>query len=181
MSERPWPSLSVQPHCAPQQNRPPDHLPSASTSLDVDVPPRLSMSQMTTPRWSFLDDVQHYRQAGLSALAVWRPKLVDYGEEKSAELLQEHRLRVSSLNWAGGFTGANGYSFKEAVQDVRDAVRTAERLGARVLTIVSGSRLGHIQPHATRLLLEGIHETVDIAAEFGITLALPADAPAVSR
>ncbi len=172
MSERSWPSLSFRPHSTSHSESPTTPAQRSRTSWDLEVPACLSMSQMTTCRWSFLEDVQRYRQAGFSALAAWRPKLVDFGEERSAELLQDSGLRVSSLNWAGGFTGANGYSFNEAVHDVRETIRTASRLGAPVVTIVSGAKLGHIQPHATRLLVEGLTATVDIAAEWGVTLAL---------
>ena len=39
--------------------------------------PRLSMNEMTTFRWSFEEDVQHYREAGYPAIGVWRQKLAD--------------------------------------------------------------------------------------------------------
>ena len=49
----------------------------------------LSMNEMTTYRWSFEEDVQHYSAAGIEAIGVWRQKLADYGEEKGIELLSE--------------------------------------------------------------------------------------------
>ena len=75
------------------------------------------MSQMTTCRSSFLEDVVNYQRAGISRMAVWRPKLNDFGEELCAEVIRDTGIEVSSLGWAGGFTGVNGHSYVEAVHD----------------------------------------------------------------
>ena len=66
----------------------------------------LSICELTTYRWSFEEDVHHYASAGVGALGVWRQKLSDCGESHARQLLADHHLRVSSLFWAGGFTGA---------------------------------------------------------------------------
>lgn len=133
---------------------------------------RLSMSEMTTYRWSLIDDVAAYREAGIEAIAVWRPKLVEFSEERGIDLLRESGLAVSSLAWAGGFTGSNGHSFAEALDDGRDAIRTAARLGAESLVIISGSRSGHTGNHSRRLLIDGLKVLGDAAAEHNVTLAL---------
>lgn len=130
------------------------------------------MSQMTTCRWSFLDDVIHYQDAGINHMAVWRPKLCDFGEERCIELVRDAGIHVSSLGWAGGFTGGNGHSFHEAVEDARDAVLTAAALGAECLTIISGAQRGHIPSHARRLVIDGLASILDLACEYGVTLAL---------
>ena len=127
---------------------------------------------MTTYRWSFFEDVIGVDRAGFRRLAVWRRKLDDFGIDRAVELLHDHRIQVSSLNWAGGFTGSSGFTFAEAVEDVRDAIRDAAALGARTLSIVSGPRGGHISTHARRILMEGLSATVDVAAEHGVVLAL---------
>ena len=85
----------------------------------------LSVNQLTTYRWSFEEDVCHYVDAGISAIGVWRQKLSDYGEEKAAELLRETNLQVSNLLWAGGFTGSDGRSYRESLQDAAAAIRLA--------------------------------------------------------
>ncbi len=87
--------------------------------------PRLSMNEMTTYRWSFDEDVQHYRAAGIPAIGVWRRKLSDFGEQRGIELLKESGLAVSNLLWAGGFTGSEGHTFRESVDDAVEAIRLA--------------------------------------------------------
>lgn len=130
------------------------------------------MSETTTYRWSLLDDVNAYREAGYSAIALWRPKLTEFGEERGIELLLESGLAVSSLSWAGGFTGSSGHSYREVIEDARDAIRTAAALRAACVVVVSGARAGHTRNHARRLLIDALMQLADLAAEHGVKLAL---------
>src|SRR5205085_283482 len=109
------------------------------------VVPRMSMHEMTTYHWSFLEDVSSYRSAGINAIGVWLQKLVEFGEERGAELLRESGLAVASLSYAGGFTGSDGYSFREAVDAALEAVDLAAELQASCLVLISGSRAGHTE------------------------------------
>ncbi len=133
---------------------------------------RLSMNEMTTFRWSFEEDVQNYVAAGIDGIAVWRQKLSDFGEGKGAELLAESELAVSSLLWAGGFTGSDGRSHKESVEDAIDAVRLAADLKAGCLIVYTGSRSGHTHNHARRLFKSALKELSPVASERGVSLAV---------
>lgn len=133
---------------------------------------RFSINEMTTYRWSFEEDVQHCAAMGVESIAVWRQKLSDFGEEKGVELLGESGMRVSSLLWAGGFTGSDGRSHKEAVADARDAIHLAADLHAECLIVYSGTRSGHTRSHANRLLRNALTKLLPIACEFGIRLAV---------
>ncbi len=132
----------------------------------------ISMNELTTYRWSFEEDVQHYAQAGFDAIAVWRHKLSDFGEEKGAELIADCGLKVSSLLWAGGFTGSDGRSFKDSVEDAHEAVRLAAQLKTKCLIVHSGSRAGHTHNHARRLLTNALKDLLPHAEEAGVVLAL---------
>lgn len=134
--------------------------------------PKLSMNQMTTYRWSLLDDVTAYRECGFDGIGLWRRKVTDFGEERSIELLRESELPVSNLLWGGGFTGADGRSFRESVEDAVDAIRLAGALGTRTLVIISGARGGHTHNHARALLVDALKEIAPIASEEGVSLAL---------
>ncbi|MBP87076.1 MAG: xylose isomerase [Planctomycetaceae bacterium] len=133
---------------------------------------RFSINEMTTYRWSFEEDVHHCAAAGIESIAVWRQKLSDFGEDKGVELLAESGVSVSSLLWAGGFTGSDGRSHKEAVADARDAIHLAAELNAECLIVYSGARAGHTQSHANRLLRTALTSLLPIACEFGIPLAI---------
>ena len=139
------------------------------------------MNEMTTYRWSLLDDVMGYREGGYQAMGVWRPKLSEFGEERGIELLRDSGLAVSSVSWAGGFTGSSGHTYLEAVEDASDTVRTAGCLGARCAVIVGGARAGHTQRHARRLLVDALKLLAAPAAEAGVALALAPMHPMFSR
>jgi len=133
---------------------------------------RISINEMSTYHWSLLEDVAGYRAAGVSGIGVWRRKLSDFGEERGIELLHDSELTVSSFWSAGGFTGSDGQTFREAVDDALDALRLAAQLKAGCLVVVSGARAGHTFNHARRLLCEALRELGDAAAHFGLAIAL---------
>jgi len=133
---------------------------------------RISMNELTTYRWSFEEDVQRDAAAGLTGIAIWRQKLADYGEEKGIDLLAECGLGVSALMWAGGFTGSDGRSHRESVDDAHEALQLAHQLRSACLVIYSGPRAGHTVNHARRLLTNALKELLPHAAELGVPLAL---------
>lgn len=132
----------------------------------------LSVNETTTFRWSFEEDVAGYVAAGIPAMGVWRPKLSDCGQARAVELLGQSGLKVSHLLWAGGFTGSDGRSYRESVDDAAEALRTAAALGAGSLVVYSGARAGHTYNHARRLIQGALSELVPTAAELGVTLAV---------
>ena len=134
--------------------------------------PRISINEMTTYHWSLLEDVAGYRAAGVSSIGVWRRKLSDFGEERGVELLRDSDLAVSSFWSAGGFTGSDGQTFREAVDDALDALRLAAQVRAGCLVVVSGARAGHTLSHARRLICDALRELGDTAAHSGLAIAL---------
>jgi sugar phosphate isomerase/epimerase len=134
--------------------------------------PRVSINEMTTYHWSLLEDVTGYQAAGVQSIGVWRRKLCDFGEERGVELLRESGLIVSTFSSAGGFTGSDGQTFREAVDDALDAVRLAAELRAGCLVVVTGGRSGHTFNHARRILRDALWEIGDAAGRLGVNIAL---------
>jgi len=130
------------------------------------------MNEMTTYRWSFLEDVLYYREMAIDAMGVWLRKLEDFGEERGIDLLRESGIKVTSVSWGGGFTGANGHSFREAIDEAREAIRLSGQMGADCLVIVSGPRNSHTKKHMRRLLVDGLRRLADQAAENAVKLAV---------
>ncbi|HLQ46836.1 MAG TPA: sugar phosphate isomerase/epimerase family protein [Planctomycetaceae bacterium] len=133
---------------------------------------KLSINAVTTYRWSFEEDVVRYRLAGIEAIGLWLPKLLEYGEERGAELLEENGLAVSSLSWAGGFTGAFGHELDDVLAETRELIRLAGRLHAGSLIVVTGPKNNHLNKHANRLLVDSLKELADEAAENDVLLSL---------
>ncbi len=133
---------------------------------------RLSINEVTTYRWSFEEDVANYLAAGITAIGAWRQKMSDFGEEKAVELLADSGLTVSNLLWAGGFTGADGRTYRDCVEDGHDAIRLAAAAKAGCLVVYSGSRGGHTYNHARRLFRDAMDEILPLAAELDVVLAI---------
>lgn len=133
---------------------------------------RLSMNELTTYRWSFEEDVRHYAAAGYDGIGVWREKLADCGEENALRRLADAGLSVSLLSWAGGFTGSDGRTHLEAIEDGLDAVRLAARLRAECLIVHSGARGGHTRSHVRRLFRDGLDRLLAVAEPLGVTIAV---------
>src|SRR5262245_6385542 len=140
--------------------------------------PRLSMNEMTTYRWSFEEDVRHYVAAGIPAIGVWRRKLSDFGEQRAIELLKDSGLAVSNLLWAGGFTGSEGHTFRESIDDAAEAIRLAAEMKAACLVVYSGARAGHTHNHARRLVVTALAELAQLAEEQRVILAVEPMHPA---
>jgi sugar phosphate isomerase/epimerase len=134
--------------------------------------PRVSINETTTYHWSFDEDVTHFETVGVGGVGVWRKKLCEFGEERGIEMLGDSRLKVSSLACAGGFTGSDGQSFREAVDDALDAVRLAAEMQASCLVVVTGARAGHTSNHARNIVCQALRELGDAGGELGVQIAV---------
>ena len=113
-----------------------------------------------------------YHDAGINRMGVWRPKLDEYGEERAIDLVHDTKMSVSSVSWAGCFTGQNGHPYAESLADAKDTLRIAGALGAECVVMLSGAQSGHILSHAKRLFISALNELGDLAGEVGVKLAV---------
>ncbi len=132
----------------------------------------LAISQLSTLRWSFEEDAQAYAARGFKGIGIYRPKLEDFGLDRTIDLLAESSLSVTSLSWVGGFTGSDGRAFEEAVLDAVSAVRDAANLGAETLIVLAGGRNNHIRNHARRTLCDALKEIAEVAEDFGVRMSI---------
>ncbi|MEZ6092859.1 MAG: sugar phosphate isomerase/epimerase family protein [Pirellulaceae bacterium] len=132
----------------------------------------IAVNQSSSLKWSFYQDVVRYASRGLDGIGVCRQKLSDVGRDEAADFLYEMKMSVSSLSWAGGFTGCNAMSLRDAIDDAIDGIETAAMLKANCLVIHSGHRNGHTYKHSRRLFDDAMFELLPIAEELGVTLAL---------
>jgi sugar phosphate isomerase/epimerase len=132
----------------------------------------LSMNEITTYRWSFGEDVENYQSAGYRAIGVWRHKMSDWDEDAAVDLLADSGLTVSNLLWAGGFTGSDGRSLADSVEDAAQALRLAAAINAGCLVIYPGGRNNHTFRHADRLLRMALKELLPLAEILEVPLAI---------
>jgi sugar phosphate isomerase/epimerase len=132
----------------------------------------LSMNEITTFRWSFEEDVENYQQAGYRAIGVWRQKLNDGDEDRAIDLVTESGLAVSNLMWAGGFTGSDGRTLAESIDDAAEAIRLAAALQAGCLVVYPGGRNYHTYRHAGRVLRSALDQLLPLAEAADVPLAI---------
>jgi sugar phosphate isomerase/epimerase len=132
----------------------------------------LSMNEITTFRWSLEEDVENYQEAGYSAIGLWRNKVTDGDENLAIDLLAASGLGVTHLSWAGGFTGSDGRTFAQSVDDAHDALRLAAATMAKCLVVYSGGRNNHTFRHAGRLLRAALDEILPLAEDVEVPLAI---------
>ncbi|MGB0596930.1 MAG: sugar phosphate isomerase/epimerase family protein [Rubripirellula sp.] len=132
----------------------------------------LAVSQLSTLRWDLEEDVRAYSQRGFRGIGIYRPKLEDYGLDQTIELLADFGLSVTSLSWAGGFTGSDGRPYQEAVLDAINAVEDAANLQAETVIVLAGGRNNHIRNHARRTLCDALKQVAFVAEEFGVQLSI---------
>ncbi|WP_197529102.1 sugar phosphate isomerase/epimerase family protein [Aeoliella mucimassa] len=116
--------------------------------------------------------MHHALRTGFDSIGLWRRKVVDFGEQRTIELLDDTELNVSSLGFAGGFTGCDGRSLDESIRDALAAVGSAARLNANCLIVIAGGQNNHIRPHRNRLFRQGIDEMLMAAEVAEVTLAI---------
>jgi hypothetical protein len=151
-----------------------------STGTATATPPRvrIALHQTALLGMSWCDQLataqnQQWQRIGILRKAIWK-----YGAATLVRSLRAHRLSASSLSWAGGFTGSLGFSFREAVEDGRQAIVEADAVSAGTVVLTPGNRAGHTFRHARRLVMDGLKYLVDDAADRGLRLAVLVAPPA---
>ncbi len=132
----------------------------------------IAVNEFSTLRWNFQEDVVKYASQGINKIGVSRDKVSDFGVDAAVDLLFEMKMSVSSVNWAGGFTGSDGRSFVDAVEDAKEAIQFAGLVNADCLVLHSGGRNGHTERHAYRIFEHAIDSLLPVAEDFGVRLAL---------
>ncbi|HET6426433.1 MAG TPA: TIM barrel protein [Planctomycetaceae bacterium] len=133
----------------------------------ADLPDQVAALQ-TRPNWQ---------------LGVLRKRLWQFGIERATDLFFHQQVPVSTLSWAGGFTGTLGFRFHEAVDDALIAIEEADRIGAETLVIAPGGQGTFTYRHARRMAIDGVQRIVGAAADRQLKLAILVDfgAPSSSR
>ena len=112
-----------------------------------------------------------YRNFGFESIGVWRQKIEDFGVSEAVDLIYESSLSVSSLHFAGGYTG-DGCSLKDSLEDTLNAIDLAARLNANCLLIHPGSLNGHLKSHISKLFQSVLDEILPYAETRDVQLVV---------
>jgi sugar phosphate isomerase/epimerase len=93
---------------------------------------RFSLNQATTKHWPLPELAAGCAEAGVTGVGLWREDIGAYGVQRSAALMRDHGLTVTSL-CRSGFFAEPGWR-----EENRRAIEEAATVGAPVLVLVSG-------------------------------------------
>jgi sugar phosphate isomerase/epimerase len=99
---------------------------------------RVSLSQITTLRWSFEQDVAFHPSVGVRALGVSVRKLDAIGVARARALLDDAGLAVACLTSSGGFPLDDEAATAAALARTRQHLVAAAELGAECLFVLPG-------------------------------------------
>ena len=132
---------------------------------------RLSFNQITVDPWTLEQAVRNCVKAGVPNIAVWRHRL-NGDVSKSAALIRNAGLQVSSLCRGGYFSAPTADERKQRVEDNRLAIEQAAELGAPVVVIVSGPAHGQSLSDARTTVIDGLREVLPDAEKAGVKLGI---------
>ncbi|MFJ1711775.1 sugar phosphate isomerase/epimerase family protein [Streptomyces sp. NPDC088260] len=135
---------------------------------------RLSINQETIKQWSLPELAEGCAKAGIDKVGLWRAPVQGYGVERTAALLAEHGLSVTSLCRGGFFTALDPAERARALDDNRAALDEAAALSTDTLVLVSGGLPeGSKDLHGAReRIADALGELAPYAAERGVRLAI---------
>ncbi|MFE7038279.1 sugar phosphate isomerase/epimerase family protein [Streptomyces atratus] len=135
---------------------------------------RLSINQETIKQWSLPELAEGCAKAGIDKVGLWRAPVQEYGIERTARLLADSGLSVTSLCRGGFFTAIDPAERARALDDNRAALDEAAALSTDTLVLVSGGLpAGSKDLHGAReRIADALGELAPYAAERGVRLAI---------
>ncbi|WP_406381556.1 sugar phosphate isomerase/epimerase family protein [Streptomyces sp. NBC_01618] len=135
---------------------------------------RLSINQETIKQWSLPELAEGCVKAGVDKVGLWRAPVQEYGIERTAQLLSDSGLSVTSLCRGGFFTALDPAERARALDDNRAAIDEAAALSTDTLVLVSGGLpAGSKDLHGAReRIADALGQLAPYAAERGVRLAI---------
>ncbi|SCF65430.1 sugar phosphate isomerase/epimerase family protein [Streptomyces sp. Cmuel-A718b] len=135
---------------------------------------RLSINQETIKQWSLPELAEGCVKAGMDKVGLWRAPVQAYGVERTAGLLADAGIGVTSLCRGGFFTALDPAERARALDDNRAAIDEAAALSTDTLVLVSGGLPpGSRDLHGAReRVAEALAELAPYAAARGVRLAI---------
>ncbi|MGW5272337.1 sugar phosphate isomerase/epimerase family protein [Streptomyces sp. NPDC004044] len=135
---------------------------------------RLSINQETIKQWSLPELTEGCVKAGIDKVGLWRAPVQEYGVERTAQLLADAGISVTSLCRGGFFTALDPAERARALGDNRAAIDEAAALSTDTLVLVSGGLpAGSRDLHGAReRIADALAELGPYAQEQGVRLAI---------
>ncbi len=133
---------------------------------------RLSLNQYTTFNWTVGEAAEGCARAGLGWIGLWRDKVAAQGLERSAKLVREAGLKVSSLCRGGMFPAKSEAERRRRIEDNLRAIDECVALGTDTLVLVCGGLHTKDLREARQMVYDGVAAILPYARENGVKLGI---------
>ena len=133
---------------------------------------RLCLHTMTNKTLTLEQCIEHYQQAGIRAITVWRNVLEPLGAGRAGTLLRESGLEVVSLCRGGFFPATSARARQAAIDDNRRAIDEARTIGAPLIVLVCGAAAGQPLDVSRQQIRKGIAAILPEARAAGVKLSI---------
>ena len=133
---------------------------------------RLSLNQITTPRWSVQEASEACARRSVPSIALWRHKIAEQGLQASVRAVRDAHLHVSSVCRGGMFPGEKAEQRRLNIEDNFRAVDEAAALQADSLVMVVGGASPVGIDAARQMVRDGLAELAPYAESAGVKIGL---------
>lgn len=133
---------------------------------------RLCIHTITTKPWGIEEAAQHFAQAGIGGITVWRDALEGRDIAQTGRMLKEHQLSVVSLCRGGFFPSTFSSKRQAAIDDNKKAIDEATALGAPMVVLVCGADPDQSLSISRQQIREGIEAVLPHAEANQVLLAI---------
>ncbi|GCE22498.1 sugar phosphate isomerase/epimerase family protein [Dictyobacter kobayashii] len=133
---------------------------------------RLSLNQATIDQWDARAAIEGCMRAGIPSIGLWRDKVARTGLAKTARMVHDTGIQVSSLCRGGWFPAATASERQTRIQDNFRAIEEAAELQTKVLVLVCGPAPDR-DIHAARAMVEeALTQLLPVAHQYDISLGI---------
>lgn len=131
--------------------------------------PRLSLSALVTPAWTFAQDMAFWKTAGLRHVGLFAPKVAAFGANRVAAALRAEGLSVSSII-CGVFTLDDDSAWARERAALAEMIDLAAEVGGAVYAPPGKGRIDSFDMNAA-LYAEAVAPCIAHAKTCGVTVA----------
>jgi sugar phosphate isomerase/epimerase len=140
------------------------------------VHPRLSVSAVSSWRWSFDEDLAWWAEAGVDHVGLSYRKLEEAGVEEACARLRGAGIRVSNIVELGWWDLAEPATWPLQQERLRSAITVAADLGG-CLVLTTGPALGLEWDEASARLADALEAVQPVARAAGVPLTIEHTGP----
>lgn len=133
---------------------------------------RVAVHTITTKPWPIETSIEQYARHGFGGITVWRDALEGRDLAKVGSQIKDAGLAPVALVRGGFFCHDTEEEKTKALEDNRKAIREAEGIGAPMVVLVCGAKVGLPLSAAREQIRDGIAAVLPEAEAAGVQLAI---------